>query len=443
MAFLGMATSVPACFLIRFAGGLCNGLWCVLKSAVAEIVTDGKGQSRAFALMVIAMSTGAIVGPTLGGILAGISGSQRPFALPCLTCAGLQLCLSITGIALFPRPPPADESKEDVYTVKDDARYAALESAVDGDTIELRTTQRRHPSVLDIFDDNGDDDEKTIADETTSSLSVYDAGGTKEASRRRFKIAKDEDTPLSLERSGTLNAMAGLLDQMVTVSEALVLTSPREDGGAELSEQTAGLCFGAAAVAMLIWVATGLPATTRIVRGSQLRLFQGAEVVFALGTLILPLVAVIPSSSAAIPRRHTGGPPEMPLNEVALILNLGLLNCASATALISASVLVQQTLATYHPTNLGKGNGKVQFWINAGRVSGPVLAGLAFDLANHLVRRGTPGPCSALTVLALLAFRLAHRFGLDDTGQRTSSWRLPTTSSSSGSYSRLRTSAVL
>jgi MFS family permease len=263
---IGLSTSLWACLVSRLVGGLCNGLWCVLKSAVADIVTDTKGQSRCFALMQIASSLGAIVGPTIGGVLVGLGGSnsERRFALPCFLCAILQLILCGSGVALWPaRGQDADDSakKHDASFAMAPSAQAFLEEAVDGDSIrclpELLLLETPPPPSSPtpppppppprtlLGESKANTPTSSAGDE--SSLLVYEVTGSSTDSKltRRFKVFKASPGPqVRFVLAGGLCALAATMEEIARVGEALALTASRPEGGAGETEAATGLCFG-------------------------------------------------------------------------------------------------------------------------------------------------------------------------------------------------------
>mmetsp|Transcript_7891 Transcript_7891/g.10047 ORF Transcript_7891/g.10047 Transcript_7891/m.10047 type:complete len:516 (-) Transcript_7891:10-1557(-) len=413
---LGFAKTLFSCILIRFIGGLCNGLICVLKSAVSDIVTDTKGQSQAFSLLQVASSLGAIVGPTIGGMLLGIYHSStkltNQFFFPCFSCAILQLLLATIGIILFPSShrPQQPNSKPLITnsgttllgkkSIKEYQRFRmspqvqkAMQSAMDGDTIGLTALEKKakpkkkiSTSVFEADSSSDIKNDTKLEDDVhgNKKLFVYDVGSS---DKRRFKIHHEPSAKISFRLSAVLNAFAALADEMANVAESLSLTAPTSNG-AGLSDSAAGLTFGMGGLLMLLFIAFGLPKFQRFFRGSQIALFQFAEISFALTALLFPIICFIPSSNnnqhnyqmnffIAAPK------PQIPIKQICLVIILGFLNSASATALISSNVLCQQALIQ-DSSNIGKGNGFVQSLIATGRVLGPLAAGATFDFFVHV-----------------------------------------------------------
>jgi MFS family permease len=70
MLLLGLSTSLPMALAARALEGLGNGNVGVLRTTVAELCPWKELQPRAFSIMPLVYTVGAIIGPTLGGALA-------------------------------------------------------------------------------------------------------------------------------------------------------------------------------------------------------------------------------------------------------------------------------------------------------------------------------------------------------------------------------------
>jgi MFS family permease len=70
MLMLGMSTSLPMALAARALEGLGNGNVGVLRTTVAELCPWRELQPRAFSIMPLVYTVGAVIGPTLGGALA-------------------------------------------------------------------------------------------------------------------------------------------------------------------------------------------------------------------------------------------------------------------------------------------------------------------------------------------------------------------------------------
>ncbi|PPQ65541.1 hypothetical protein CVT26_000498 [Gymnopilus dilepis] len=110
MVSFGMSKSYLGLVVSRCLAGLLNGNVGVIKSMMGEL-TDSTNVARGMALMPVVWSTGAIIGPILGGVLSnpyerfpGIFGGAEfwkayPYALPCFVVAGY--CMITFLLAYF------------------------------------------------------------------------------------------------------------------------------------------------------------------------------------------------------------------------------------------------------------------------------------------------------------------------------------------------------
>lgn len=93
---LAVAQSLPLVFLGRVLSGLFGGSYGPAQAAIADI-TPPEDRARNFGLVGAAFGLGFIMGPALGGLLAGY-GERMPFYAAC----GLALANFLYGLILFP-----------------------------------------------------------------------------------------------------------------------------------------------------------------------------------------------------------------------------------------------------------------------------------------------------------------------------------------------------
>ena len=93
---LGLASELWMIFLARGFAGVMAGNFGVASAMMADITTP-ENRARGMGLIGAAFGLGMVLGPLLGGLLAGDSGS---FTLPCLV-AGLMSVLAIAAAAIF------------------------------------------------------------------------------------------------------------------------------------------------------------------------------------------------------------------------------------------------------------------------------------------------------------------------------------------------------
>lgn len=106
----GMSTSLAMAITIRFIQGAGNGNVGIIRTMVAEMVTEKEHQARAFSIMPLVWSLGSIFGPSFGGFFArpaeqypGLFGDsvffkKYPFALPNFVACFFFMISLITGV---------------------------------------------------------------------------------------------------------------------------------------------------------------------------------------------------------------------------------------------------------------------------------------------------------------------------------------------------------
>lgn len=104
-ALLGFAESVPMLLLSRLVAGLMSGIGAVAFAAVAD-VTEGTARARGMGRVGAASSLGFILGPALGGLIAG-SGGAGDFRVAALVAAGLDLVAFALALVAFRETRPA------------------------------------------------------------------------------------------------------------------------------------------------------------------------------------------------------------------------------------------------------------------------------------------------------------------------------------------------
>jgi DHA1 family tetracycline resistance protein-like MFS transporter len=104
-ALLGFAESVPMLLLSRLVAGLMSGIGAVAFAAVAD-VAEGAARARGMGRVGAASSLGFILGPALGGLIAG-SGAAGDFRAAALVAAGLDLVAFALALLAFRETRPA------------------------------------------------------------------------------------------------------------------------------------------------------------------------------------------------------------------------------------------------------------------------------------------------------------------------------------------------
>ncbi|KAH8098385.1 major facilitator superfamily-like protein [Aureococcus anophagefferens] len=168
--FLGLATnaslavafgscrSIGAAILTRFLTGLFNGIPIVARTSATELVADAaleadeqqKRRSRAVAWVLGSYSIGVVVGPAIGGVLAGNRALKRGFAVferypylpPNLLTALLGLLLLPCVAAFIPSAlPPGAAAKPRTAILQNRAAAAAIATYALYSAVEIGVTE--------------------------------------------------------------------------------------------------------------------------------------------------------------------------------------------------------------------------------------------------------------------------------------------------------------
>ena len=428
MISFGLATNFFAALLSRFLGGICNGFTGILKAVLTEH-TSGHGDSlvrtKAFLLMQIGSSCGAIIGPLLGGVLVGDTSSKLPYLLPCLACATLQFLACFMGAFFLPQSDspgctdqatsqsqsqttcPDSSDREEGKSCAGDVRMLQPEfTSVDGNTFEdfYSGPHSSYQSLPpDFFDDPHKDSEPggTTQARAYGAIQAMEIGWESDGESRHSvkdlartaainirlqaaqarqaakdtanevahataeaaKAAKASSQP-SLFRSMAfsvavlLNAASALLDELTSVSAALLLGWPAAAGGVGLESDSVGLVFGTAGLGMLAIVLLGLPPLQKSLGPSRVYcachasppnlflnlvscrflpphfVFDSGVCRSGLSSIVLSLVMVaMPTACLLLSSRHT----------LCLLITalMALSNGSSAACLVCANIFVQ------------------------------------------------------------------------------------------------------
>jgi len=102
----GFAGTLAMLFIGRSVMGIFGATIPTAQAAVAD-VTEPHDRARGMGLIGAAIGLGFILGPAIGGILAHLSTSKNPYALPCLAAAGLAALNLVAAAFFLPESLPA------------------------------------------------------------------------------------------------------------------------------------------------------------------------------------------------------------------------------------------------------------------------------------------------------------------------------------------------
>ena len=165
--------------------------------------------------------------------------------------------------------------------------------------------------------------------------------------------------------ASSINAFSALLDELTSVSTALLLGWPLIDGGGGMDSASLGMALGIAGLGMLTIVMIGLPPLQRMY--GPIFLYRFANLSLASVTVSLPLACKFGLYSHHL----------LPFLVVPL---MAFSNGSCAASLVCSNIFVQKAIED--PSRLGEGNGQAQVLISVGRIIGPTLAGVIFSFGE-------------------------------------------------------------
>ena len=105
---LGLADTVPALLLARMVGGLMAGNVPVAFAAAADL-TAGADRSKVMGRIGASFSLGFILGPAIGGALAGPDPQATNFLLIAMAAGGMSLLALLLSLVVFKESHPPEK----------------------------------------------------------------------------------------------------------------------------------------------------------------------------------------------------------------------------------------------------------------------------------------------------------------------------------------------
>jgi MFS family permease len=110
-AWMAFATQLWMLFAARAFAGACAGNIAAAQAYIADVTTPEK-RAKGMGMIGAAFGLGFIIGPVLGGVIAGNDVATADLATPCLIAAGLSFAAFLGVMLLLPeslaQPAPAD-----------------------------------------------------------------------------------------------------------------------------------------------------------------------------------------------------------------------------------------------------------------------------------------------------------------------------------------------
>src|SRR5258708_31646342 len=104
--WMGFASELWMLFAARAFAGICAGNIAAAQAYIADVTSPEK-RARGMGLIGAAFGLGFIIGPALGGLVAGNDVATADLETPGLIAAGLSAIAFLGGVLLFPESLPA------------------------------------------------------------------------------------------------------------------------------------------------------------------------------------------------------------------------------------------------------------------------------------------------------------------------------------------------
>ncbi|MFO1455231.1 MAG: MFS transporter [Steroidobacteraceae bacterium] len=142
-AATAFCTTPLALIVVRLFGGCASGSFGVT-FAVAADVTAPRDRAAAMARVGAGLSLGFILGPAVGGLIAGPSAEPADFARVCLASAGLSLLAFFATLALLPETSPPSAATPAGAAPGAGATSVATDASAGGGSPRLGTRRLLH-----------------------------------------------------------------------------------------------------------------------------------------------------------------------------------------------------------------------------------------------------------------------------------------------------------
>ncbi|KAF2197833.1 MFS general substrate transporter [Delitschia confertaspora ATCC 74209] len=395
MLVWGFSTSLPMAITARLLMGLGNGNVGILRTAVAEMCPWKELQPRAFSIMPLSFTIGAIIGPTLGGGLSnplqidvrkprGDKFFERfPYVLPNLVAAGFFSVGIITGFLFF---------KETLETRKYEKDYGILLG-------QKLTSFVRKVCRISTLNGKGKPETEPLLDPTRHIKSRDDeesrpdrgAKPSEPEAKPRYRDILNTQTSLNLLVYTLLALYSLAYDQLLPVfmhhptqpiDDPNVLLPLKFSGGFGIDSRRIGIIFTFYSVICMAFQFFIFPPVAR--HFGVLACLRFAFLLFPFTFIITPFTALLPT----------------PLTKEAAILTIMIVRgLAGAFAFPTSTIMITNSASSLRV--LGTLNGLATSVSAVGRAVGPAIGGSVFSLG---VKHGyVVTPFWVLAAISLLA----------------------------------------
>ncbi|KAF2280647.1 MFS general substrate transporter [Westerdykella ornata] len=390
MLVWGFSTSLPMAIAARAFSGLGSGNVGILRTTVAELCPWKELQPRAFSIMPLVYTIGAIIGPTLGGALSnplridprsppGHRFLERyPYCLPNLVAAAI-FCIGILVGLLF--------LEETLETKKNHRDYGLIIgskiTAWFRRTFHIPKQPRMHPEREPLLDPLKDDDERLLDDDPATT--------THREGPPTIREVLSYQTTLNLVAYTFLALYTVAYDQLLPVfmhhppqslDDPNVSLPLKFAGGFGIGSRRIGAMFTVFAVTSTINQFFIFPSLAR--RLGVLRCLRIAFLIFPFIFFVTPFVSLLPGQKT---------------KEVVMVVLLVIRGISGTFAFPTNTILLTNSAGSLRV--LGTINGLATSVAAVGRAAGPAIVGNLFTFG---VKHGyVIVPFWGLAIISILA----------------------------------------
>ncbi|KAF2654995.1 MFS general substrate transporter [Lophiostoma macrostomum CBS 122681] len=366
----GFSTSLPMAMTARALQGLGNGNVGILRTVVAELCPWKELQPRAFSIMPLVYTVGAVIGPTLGGALSNPLGvdprkprgsgflERYPYCVPNLVAASLFSVGIVTGWLFL---------KETVESKRNDRDYGLIIggkiTAWFRKTLNISKGQKRHPEREPLLTSK-----HSANDEEAGS---NEAGEIREIEGNpKIRDVLSYQTTLNLVVYTLLALYTMAFDQLLPVfmhHPPQDINSPevslpfRFTGGFGLDSRRIGAIFTFFAVSSMLTQFLLFPPIARYL--GVLRCLRIAFLIFPFVFFVAPFISLLPTTSS---------------KEAAIVVLMIVRGLGGTFAFPTSTIMLTNSAGSLRV--LGTLNGLATSVSAIGRATGPAMGGSLFTL---------------------------------------------------------------
>ncbi|KAI0101985.1 MFS general substrate transporter [Nemania sp. FL0031] len=385
----GFSTNFHQALFFRSLGGITNGNIGVMRTMISETIRDKKYQSRAFLILPMTFNIGVIIGPILGGVLSDPAGSypafenveffkKFPYATPNIVSAVFLSTAMLLCWLMLEETHDALCDTRDIGLILGNRLKKLFRR--NKDAIAYTRIHSRDTSISTVNYELSPGTLRNSAEAAPKQVTVR----RRYTSRLPFRRIFTRNVSFTLASHFFLAFHVGTFNSLWFVFLSTPVYNPRDPeppgfkpqlpfrftGGIGLPPRSVGLAMailGVIGISMQLFLYPWLSA-----RLGTIRSWRTFLLLFPVTYLVLPFLAVVPSSTAP-PSQKTGLAIWVAISGV-LFVQVS----ARTFALPAQTILVNN--CTPHPSVLGTVHGLGQSVSSLARTIGPVAGGWLYGL---------------------------------------------------------------